>query len=43
MDLAGPSRAKWILMSGQQIQAERALQLGLLDELYLTDELEAAT
>ena len=33
VDLAGPSRAKWILMSGQQIQAERALQLGLFDEL----------
>ena len=30
-------------MSGQQIQAEHALQLGLLDELYPTDELEAAT
>jgi enoyl-CoA hydratase/carnithine racemase len=43
VDLAGPSRAKWILMSGQQIQAERALQLGLFDELYPQDELEAAT
>ena len=43
VDLAGPSRAKWILMSGQQIQAERALQLGLFDELYPTEELEKAT
>jgi enoyl-CoA hydratase/carnithine racemase len=43
VDLAGPSRAKWILMSGQQIQAERALQLGLLDELYPQAELEAKT
>ena len=43
VDLAGPSRAKWILMSGQQIQAERALQLGLFDELYPQAELEAAT
>ena len=42
VDLAGPSRAKWILMSGQQIQAERALQLGLYDELYPQAELEAA-
>ena len=43
VDLAGPSRAKWILVSGQQIQAERALQLGLFDELYPVEELERAT
>lgn len=43
VDLAGPSRAKWIIMSGQQIQAERALQLGLFDELYPQAEREAAT
>jgi enoyl-CoA hydratase/carnithine racemase len=43
VDLAGPSRAKWILMSGQQIQAERALQLGLFDEVYPVEELETAT
>ena len=43
VDLAGPSRAKWILMSGQQIQAERALQLGLFDELFPVEELEKAT
>ena len=43
VDLAGPSRAKWILVSGQQIQAERALQLGLVDELYPVEELEQAT
>jgi enoyl-CoA hydratase/carnithine racemase len=43
VDLAGPSRAKWILMSGQQIQAERAFQLGLFDELYPVEELETAT
>ena len=43
VDLAGPSRAKWILMSGQQIKAERALQLGLFDEVYAPDELETAT
>jgi enoyl-CoA hydratase/carnithine racemase len=43
VDLAGPSRAKWILMSGQQIQAERAFQLGLFDELYPVEELEKAT
>ncbi|MGR6965356.1 enoyl-CoA hydratase-related protein [Geodermatophilus sp. URMC 61] len=43
VDLAGPSRAKWILVSGQQIQAERAFQLGLFDELYPVEELEKAT
>jgi enoyl-CoA hydratase/carnithine racemase len=43
VDLAGPSRAKWILMSGQQIQAGRAFQLGLFDELFPVEELEKAT
>jgi enoyl-CoA hydratase/carnithine racemase len=43
VDLAGPSRAKWILMSGQQIKADRALQLGLLDEVYPQEELQTAT
>ena len=43
VDLVGPSRAKWILMSGQQIGAERALQLGLFDELTAPEELEAYT
>ena len=43
VDLAGPSRAKWILMSGQQIKADRAVQLGLLDEVYTPEELETAT
>jgi enoyl-CoA hydratase/carnithine racemase len=43
VDLAGPSRAKWILMSGQQIKADRALQLGLLDEVYTPEELGQAT
>jgi enoyl-CoA hydratase/carnithine racemase len=43
VDLAGPSRAKWILMSGQQIQAQRAWELGLFDELVEPDELEGYT
>lgn len=43
VDLAGPSRAKWILMSGQQIQAARALELGLVDELVEPEELETYT
>jgi enoyl-CoA hydratase/carnithine racemase len=43
VDLAGPSRAKWILVSGQQIQAKRAWELGLFDELVEPDELEKYT
>jgi len=43
VDLAGPSRAKWILMSGQQIQAQRAWELGLFDELVEPEELERYT
>ncbi len=43
VDLVGPSRAKWILMSGQQIPAERAWQLGLFDELVEPEELDAYT
>lgn len=43
VDLVGPSRAKWILMSGQQIPARRAWELGLFDELVEPDELEKFT
>lgn len=43
VDLVGPSRAKWILMSGQQIGAERAVQLGLFDELTTPEALETDT
>lgn len=43
VDLAGPSRAKWILMSGQQLPAQRAWELGLFDELVEPDELETYT
>lgn len=43
VDLVGPSRAKWVLMSGQQIHADRALQLGLVDELFAPDDLEKRT
>lgn len=43
VDLVGPARAKWVLYSGQQIQAERAFGLGILDELYDAAELETAT
>ncbi|UYM04638.1 enoyl-CoA hydratase-related protein [Solicola gregarius] len=43
VDLVGPARTKWVLYSGQQIRAERALALGVLDELYDAAELEEQT
>lgn len=43
VDLVGPSRAKWILFSGQLIQSEEALRLGLIDELIPSEDLEKQT
>lgn len=43
VDLVGPARAKWILLSGDQISSERALSLGLFDEVKNPGELEAYT
>jgi enoyl-CoA hydratase/carnithine racemase len=43
VDLVGPSRAKWILMSGSHLTADRAQALGLLDEVLPTGELEQHT
>lgn len=43
IDTVGPSRAKWILFSGQHVLAEDALRLGLIDELIPSDELEKHT
>lgn len=43
VDLVGPSRAKWILMSGQQLRGERAVSLGLVDELLPAADLEKTT
>jgi enoyl-CoA hydratase/carnithine racemase len=43
VDVVGPSRAKWILMSGQRVDAERAHQIGLADEIVPTDDLEKHT
>ena len=40
VDLVGPSRAKWILMSGLRIRAPRARELGLFDEAVDPDELD---
>jgi enoyl-CoA hydratase/carnithine racemase len=39
--LAGPSRAKLMLMTGRPIDAERALAWGLVDEVVALDELDA--
>ncbi len=43
VDLVGPSRAKWVLMSGQQMDAATALRLGLADEVVDPDELPTRT
>jgi enoyl-CoA hydratase/carnithine racemase len=38
---AGPSRAKWMLMTGRPIDAQRALTWGLVDEVVAPEELDA--
>ncbi len=43
VDLVGPAQAKWILMSGQRVEAHRALQIGLADEVVTPDDLEKLT
>jgi len=43
VDVVGPSRAKWILFSGQHVYADDALRLGLIDELVPADDLEKQT
>lgn len=43
VDLVGPSRAKWVLMSGLHIPAQRAWELGLFDELTEPEDLEKIT
>jgi enoyl-CoA hydratase/carnithine racemase len=39
--LAGPARAKWLLMSGERIDAAQALAWGLVDWVVEPDELDA--
>jgi enoyl-CoA hydratase/carnithine racemase len=41
VDLIGPARTKWMFFSGRLIDAQRALQIGLVDEVLPDDELEA--
>ncbi len=43
VDLIGPARTKWLFFSGRIIDAARALQIGLVDEVIPDDELEAYT
>jgi enoyl-CoA hydratase/carnithine racemase len=38
--LAGPSRAKWLLMTGRPIDAARALEWGLVDEVVAPEEVD---
>lgn len=40
--LAGPSRAKWMVMTGRRIDAERALAWGLVDEVVDPEQLDQA-
>jgi enoyl-CoA hydratase/carnithine racemase len=40
--LAGPSRAKYMLMTGEKIDARQALQWGLVDFVVPDDELDAS-
>jgi enoyl-CoA hydratase/carnithine racemase len=39
--LAGPSRAKWMLMTGRPVDADRALAWGLVDEVVAPTEVDA--
>jgi enoyl-CoA hydratase/carnithine racemase len=43
VDLIGPARTKWMFFSGRIIDAARALQYGLVDEVVPDDELESVT
>lgn len=38
--LAGPSRAKWMLMTGARIDARRALEWGLIDFVHPAQEVD---
>lgn len=43
VDLVGPAHAKYILLSGRQLDAERAHQIGLVNEVCTPEELESTT
>lgn len=39
VDVVGPSHAKYILFSGRQLDAQRAYEIGLVNELHAPDEI----
>lgn len=43
LDLVGPSNAKHILMSGRQVDARRAYEIGLVDQVHAPEEVEDVT
>ncbi len=43
VDLVGTANAKYILFSGRQVDAERALRIGLVDEVYASSDVERQT
>jgi enoyl-CoA hydratase/carnithine racemase len=43
VDVVGPAQAKWILMSGQRVDAARAHQIGLADEVRPAEDLHKLT
>jgi len=43
VDVVGPAQAKWMLMSGQRVPAERAYQIGLADQWVPGEDLEKIT
>lgn len=43
VDLVGPAKAKYILFSGRHLDAEEALEIGLVDRIHPPEEIEEAT
>lgn len=43
VDLVGPAKAKWLLMSAKLIDAQQALSMGLIDQVTEADALVAET
>lgn len=43
VDLVGPSKAKDILFTGRLLDAEEALQIGLIDKIFSTEEIDQET
>ncbi|MEC3976739.1 enoyl-CoA hydratase-related protein [Amycolatopsis sp. H20-H5] len=43
VSLVGPANARYLLLSGELIKAARAREIGLLNDVFAVDELEAGT